>query len=230
MNSLQRAGGLASLAAAAAFVVGFVVYVAVLGPAQYGSAAIEPVRHAAFLAQNQLLLTLWNLVIYVAFGTCLVVLTLALHERLRPKAAGLAAVGAAFGLIWSGLVIAAGMVANVGMGVIVELFAADPARAAAVWLTYKFVVGGLGGGNEIVGGLWLVLVSLAAFRTRALPRSLAVLGGVVGSAGLLTTAPPLAELGSVFGLGLIVWFAWTGLVLLRGKSLVAAAELRPAAA
>ncbi len=230
MNSLQRAGGFAALSAAAAFIAGFAVYFAVLGPAQYGSSEIEPLRHVAFLAENQLLLTVWNLIIYVAFGAALAVLTLALQDRLRGGAPGLAVVGAAFGLIWSGLVIAAGMVANVGMSVIVELFATESARAAAVWPSYKFVVGGLGGGNEIVGGLWLTLVSLAAFRTRALPRPLIVLGAVVGVAGLLTTVPPLAELGSVFGLGLILWFAWAGVVLVRGKPVFAAAELRPAAA
>jgi hypothetical protein len=197
----------------------------VLGPARYGAAEVEAVRHVAFLADNQALLTAWNLVIYVAFGVFLVVLSLALQARLRGGAPDLANVAAAFGLIWAGLVIASGMVANVGMGVIVDLHARDPAQAGVVWQAYKFVVAGLGGGNEIVGGLWVLLTSLAALRSGGLPRPLNLLGLVVGGAGLLTTIPPLAVLGEIFGLGLIVWFAWLAVVMLRGRASAAASPV-----
>lgn len=215
MISLQRSGGLAALYEAVAFIVGFWVYLTVLEPARYGAADIDAARHVSFLAANQTLLTVWNLVIYVAFGAVLVVLTVALHARSKDGAPGLAATAAGFGLIWAGLVIAAGMVANIGIGVIVDLNGKDPATAALVWLSYKFIVGGLGGGNEIVGGLWVCLASFAALRSHTLPKWLAWLGVVVGVAGLLTTIPALAMLGAVFGLGLILWFACLGVVLLR---------------
>lgn len=214
--TIQKAGGLAALFEAAAFILGFWVFLVILGPARYGAADIAPGRHVAFLVANRDLLTAWNLVIYIAFGAALVVLALALHDRLRSAAPALAAIGAAFGLIWAGLVIACGMVANIGITVIAGLAVADPVAAAATWLSYKIVIGGLGGGNEIVGGLWILLVGLAAWRARALPRLLAGLAMVVGAAGLLTTIPALAELGSVFGLGLILWFGWAGAILLRG--------------
>lgn len=215
--TIQKAGGLAALFEAASFILGFWVFLAVLAPARYGAADIAPGRHVGFLVANRDLLTAWNLVIYIAFGAALVVLALALHDRLKPTAPALAATGAAFGLIWAGLVMACGMVANVGISVIAGLAVAEPAAAAATWLAYKVVIGGLGGGNEIVGGLWVLLVGLAGWRTGALPRLLAALGMVVGAAGLLTTIPALAELGSVFGLGLILWFAWAGVVMLRGS-------------
>jgi len=209
-------GGLAALFEAAAFVVGFWIFFTLLEPAEYGAADVAAGRHVAFLADNRTILTVWNLVIYVAFGAFLVVLALALHERLKGAAPGLATTGTAFGLIWAGLVIASGMVANIGLDAVVELAGQDPAEAAVVWRSYHFVVNGLGGGNEIVGGLWVLLISLAAVRPGGLPRPLNALGGVVGVAGLLTTVPALEPLGAVFGLGLIAWFACLGVVMLCG--------------
>lgn len=213
--TLQRYGGLAALFEAAAFIFGFAIFFAVLGPARFGAAGVEAVRHVAFLAENRAMMSLFNLVIYVAFGAALIVLSIALHERLRGPAPALAGVATGFGLIWAGLVIASGMVANIGIGVLADLHASAPAAAAASWPAYKIMINGLGGGNEIVGGMWVLLVSLAGLRAAALPRLLAWLGIVAGLSGLLTTIPALEEVGAIFGLGLIAWFGWLGIVMLR---------------
>lgn len=212
---VQKLGGISAIAAAATFVTGFALYFSLLIPAGYGSLKVDPVKHAAFLVENRSTMYAWNLIIYVVFGILLVVLTLALHERLKAGAPALMRMAAAFGLIWATLVIASGMVANIGAAVVVELYARDPAQAASVWLSLMLLVNGLGGGNEIVGGLWLLLVSLAILRSSELPRALGYFGAVIGGIGLLTTIPPLQELGSAFGLGLIAWFVWLGSRLLR---------------
>jgi hypothetical protein len=82
---------------------------------------------------------------------------------------------------------------------------------------------GLGGETEIVGSLWILLVSWAALRAGGLSRALAYFGVVVSVAGLVTVVPPLRELaGPVFGLGTIVWFAWLGIVMLRSSPSAAA--------
>ena len=75
---------------------------------------------------------------------------------------------------------------------------------------------GLGGGNEIVGGLWVLLVSWIALRD-VLPKALNYLGMIVGVAGIVTLVPALTEVGAIFGLGIIVWYIWVGIVLLRNK-------------
>ena len=215
MHSLQRSGGVAALGAAITFVIGFALYFALLIPAGYGSLKIDAVKHAGFLVQNQTVMYVWNLIIYVIFGVLLVTLTLALNERLKTQAPVLMRLATAFGLIWATLVIASGMIANVGAGVVVELYGRQPEAAATVWLSLMVMINGLGGGNEIVGGLWLMLVSLSVLRVPALPRALGYLGIVVGMAGLVTTIPMLREAGSAFGLGLIVWFVWVGIKLLQ---------------
>ena len=221
MNNLQKMGGIAALIEAAAYVIGIALFVTLLAP--YGAGDVEPVQKVAFLVDNQAIMYIWNLIIYVVFGVCLVVLALALYERLRAGSPAVMQTATAFGLIWAGLVIASGMVFNIGcLGTVVDLYVQDPAQAASVWLAIASVQDGLGGGVEIVGGLWTLLLSWAALRAGGLPKALNYLGLVIGVAGLATVVPALGELGAVFGLLQIVWFVWLGIVMLRGRSSTAA--------
>jgi hypothetical protein len=87
------------------------------------------------------------------------------------------------------------------------------------------VQNGLGGGNELVGGTWVLLVGVATVRTGALPRALGVLGIVCGTAGIVTVVPSLEAVGAVFGLGLVVWFAWAGVRMLRMSTGVRAGSI-----
>ena len=63
--------------------------------------------------------------------------------------------------------------------------------------------------------LYLVLASLAALGAGVAPRALGYLGVLMAATGLATVAPALELVGAVFGLGLIVWFAWYGMLMLR---------------
>jgi len=111
----------------------------------------------------------------------------------------------------------------IGMGNVVDLFGKDPAQAATVWVAIDSVFDGVGGGTEIVGGLWILLVSWAALRGGDLPKALNYLGVVISVAGILSLVPALGELGGmIFGLGQIVWFIWLGIVMLRSNSSTAA--------
>lgn len=68
------------------------------------------------------------------------------------------------------------------------------------------------------GSPWPLLVSLAAWPTNALPRSLNALGIISAASGLITVIPGLEDVGMIFGLGLIIWFAWVGTVPLRNDT------------
>jgi hypothetical protein len=117
------------------------------------------------------------------------------------------------------------MIANFGMDTVVDLYGRDPAQAAMVWLAIEAVVEGLGGqGGEILGGIWILLVSWAALRAGELPRALNYLGVVIGVAGILSAVPALFLVlaSAIFGLGQIVWFIWLGIVMLRGRTSAAA--------
>jgi hypothetical protein len=218
MIGLQRSGGIAALTAAATYIVGMVLLFTALAPSGYGMEDADPARIVAFLADNQALMYFWNLTIYVVNGICIVVLALALFERLKGSAPGLAQVATAFGLIWATLVMGSGMIANINLGETVALFPIDPENATEHWKVLNTVEEGLGGGNEIVGSLWVVLLSWAAMRGATGPRALNILGLVIGVAGLATIIPVLSDTGAaIFGLGFILWFIWVGFVLMRDQ-------------
>jgi hypothetical protein len=104
---------------------------------------------------------------------------------------------------------------------VADLHSADPVQAALVWQAIEAVGTAIGGGVEVVGGLWLLLVSWAALRSGGLPRALNVVGVVAGAAGVLTVAPPLDAFGALFGIGQLVWFVWLGAFMLRQSPVAA---------
>jgi hypothetical protein len=212
MSPLQKWGGAAALYEAPAYIIGFIGFIAVVNV----GGLTDPAAKVTALVENQGLLTALHLIVYVIWGATLVVLALALHERLGGDHAALARTATAFGLIWALLVIASGMIYNVGMELVVALAPADLAQAGTVWLAIEAVFNGLGGGVEVVGGIWVVLLSLAGLRSGRLPRAFSLFGFIVGAAGLLSVIPALSEImASLFGLTQIVWFAWLGISLLR---------------
>lgn len=210
MNGLQKAGGVAALSEAMIYISAFVFF----GAFWDFPADADSVQKLSFLAEHQNVLSIANLVMYILFGILLAVLVVALHERLKEQASALSRIASVFGVIWVGLVIASGMLANIGLAGALELSAQDPAQAMTVWRTIYLVVEGLGGGNEVVGGVWVLLLSLAALRGAALPKSLNYVGLFVGTVGILTVYPA-DVLTEIFGISQIVWFAWLGSAMLK---------------
>jgi hypothetical protein len=114
------------------------------------------------------------------------------------------------------LVIASGMIASVGLTAVEKIHENQPQEAASLWSTLGVGQNGLGGGVEVVGGVWVLLISLWSWRSGIMmPTWLNVIGLIVGSAGILTLVPSLSSLGAVFGLTQIVWFIGLGAVLLQ---------------
>ena len=223
MKNLQKMGGFAALIGAATIILGAVVYATLLVPKGFGSNNPDPSRIVALLADNQAIMRLWLQIIWLAFGACLIFLSLALHERLKAGSPELAQAVTIFTLIWAVLVIVVGTLSINNLDTVVRLFGQDPAQAATIWLTLDTVETGLGagGGETIVTGLWLLLLSWAALQARALPRLLNYLGVVVGLAGVLYVFTASDAVLSVNALGLIVWFVWLGIVMLRRSSVSA---------
>jgi hypothetical protein len=215
MNNLQKMGGFAALYLAAAYLVGLVLFLGVL---DYPN-MVDPAQRVALLADRQMVIVSTNLILYVMFGLFLVVLVLALYERLKVGASAIMQVATATGIIWAGSLIASGMVLNAGMAPVMALYGQDPAQAALSWQTFEAVASGLGNGNgEILGGLMTVLVSWAGLRTGGLPKWLNYLGMAVGLVGIVSVIPALNALGGIFGMGQMLWFVWLATVLLRLNS------------
>ena len=214
MKTLQKFGGFAALYQAAAHLIGIVIFLVVLD----FLSLTDPAQKVTLLVEQQMVIFATNLLNYVFFGVFLVVLSLALYDRLKSGAPALMPMATAMGIIWAGSLMASGMVANAGIAPVVALYAHDPAQAALAWQGIESVASGLGNGNgEILGGLWTLLVSLAALRAGGLPKGLNILGLLVGAVGIVSIFPGLTNLTGVFGLGQIIWFVWLGMVLLRSN-------------
>lgn len=215
----SRAGAVGALTAAATWVFGIALFVTSLS--DYTDGDQTPAESVDFLVGHQSTLFAWYLVIFLVFGIAIIPLARTLHRRLADVSPQLADIGALFAYIWAGLMFATGMISNIGITAVADLDETDPAAAEALWSSIDTVTEGLGGGNELVGALWILLVSLAAWGTGRLPTGLNVLGIVSAAAGLITLVPGLSDVGMVFGLGSIAWFAWTGVVLLRHPRAIA---------
>jgi hypothetical protein len=212
VNNLQKIGGVSALLESIIYVSAFLFF----GAFWNFPVDADSVKQFAFLAENKVTLSIVNLIMYVLFGIILAVLVIALHERLKGNTPILSQIASIFGIIWVGLVIASGMIANIGLASVLELSAKDPEQAMTVWRAIYSVVEGLGGGNEVVGGIWVLLLSSAALKGNELSKILNYFGVFIGIIGILTIYP--AEvLTEIFGISQIVWFCWLGVSMLTSN-------------
>jgi hypothetical protein len=182
------------------------------------SGIVDPVAKTAFAVEHNAILSAFILFLYVGLGCLLVVVALALHERQKSSARDLSSVGTVFALIWAALLIGSGLVYNMGLAAVCDLWPGNPSSASQLMSAIEVVHQGLGCTNEVPGGLWILLASLASFRSRILPKGWNIIGLVIGAAGLSSLIPPLF-LPSVatYALLSIAWYIRLGWSLLRAS-------------
>jgi hypothetical protein len=213
MKNLQKMGGVAALIDAATYLVSIGLLFTLLAP--MGNTELDFGQFMTFFMSNQTIVFIWHLTMYMVNGVFLVILALALYERLKASSPAMAQTATVFGLIWAALVLTNLLITNHGLNVVVDLYGKDPARAATVKLLLDTVTLGIDSSDRFLGCLWVLLISWAAMRGEGLPKALNYLGMVLGAAGLISTAAPvLKDLGVAFGLGIIVWWIWLGIVLM----------------
>lgn len=211
MERLVKAGGYAGLAQALLYLISF----AVLAAFQPGdSASWTAAQKLSYTLEHDGLAHFWAL-LYYASGIALVVLTAGLHQRLQSSTPVLMPITTPFGYIWAGFLMASGMVSQIGFAAVARLHGDSADQALSVWTTVSVVQDAFGGGVELLGGVWVLLLSAVLLRDASRARALAALGIVVGVAGVLTVIPSLGIMKTVFGLTQIVWFVWIGFWMLR---------------
>ncbi len=216
MNTLQKSGGIAALVCAGTYVLAMGLVATVLTPMADSSLTYD--QFIAFFLSHQTLVFFWHFLMYLVNGAFLTVLALALYHRLKGGAPALALVAACFGLLWTGLIFADGFITLNGWEMVGQLSTTDPAQASTLRLVVDTVTIGLDHSDRFLGCLWVLLTSWAALRTGQLSRPLNIFGLVIGFAGLLSSvAPALSALGYAFGVAVIVWWTWVGILLLRNQ-------------
>jgi hypothetical protein len=212
MKKLLKLGGIAALLHGAAYIVGMALGITLIFPILEA----DPGQYVAFVADHQALVYIWNLISYWGSAVTLVVMALALYHLLKAGMPVLVQTATVFGLIWAALIVGSANLMLHDTGVISGLYAKDPGQAAMLWPALEAVETGIVSGNELVGSLWVLLLSFAALRSGGLSRGLNYFGAVIAIAGILTIVPALTEsMRMIFGPGMIVWSIGLGIVLLQ---------------
>jgi hypothetical protein len=216
LKKIQKIGGVCAILEALIYISAFIVYGGIL---VYPKANASIAEELNFLSDNHLTLSILNLVTYVLFGILLAVLVLAIYQRLKHNSPIFSKLASTFGIIWVGLVIASGMIANIGLNSVIAIGIKEPENAMLVWSSVNIISEGLGGGNEIVGGIWVLLLSIIALKGQIFSKPLIFLGIFVGIAGIITIYP-LEIFTEIFGISQIIWFLWIGIFMIRKPSMV----------
>jgi len=211
VKEFQKFAGFCTISLGLIYITAFIFYGGILDNPSSNASDIEKIN---FLSENYLMLSAINFIGYILFGILLAVVVVTTYKLMKEDLPNFSMLTSAFGIIWVGLVIASGMIANIGLSSVIEIGIDNPANAMSVWSSITIVSEGLGGGNEIVGGIWVLLLSVSALKTPILSKPLNLLGLFVGTAGILTVFP-LDILKEVFGISQIAWFIGLGIAMLR---------------
>ena len=212
-NKNQIIGGISGIIEASLYIFGFIILFSILQPTiDETKSGLDKLQ---FIFDNKSIYQTWMLLIYVVFGIVLVPLTVAINENFKEQTAIWTKITPVFGFIWSGLVIASGMIAVIGIDSVATISIVNSNSALTTWQTIEVIQNGLGGGVEIIGGIWVFLISMTGINQKVFNKFLNYFGLIVGSAGILTIIPGLKDLGAIFGLTQIVWFLWLGIVMIK---------------
>ena len=101
MKNFQKLGGAAALGHTTALVVGMVLSFTWMFPLLDAA----PDQAQRFLASHQALVTLWNVIVDWGSAITLVIMLLALYERLKAGSPRLMRAAVVLGFLWAGLTI-----------------------------------------------------------------------------------------------------------------------------
>lgn len=216
MKNLQKYGGFAAFYLALAYITGIIIFLIIL---DYPSIT-DMDQKLAMLLEKTTIFFITNLIMYVVFGFVLIILTIALYERINRNNTLIIKLSAITGIIWACLLIGSGLIANAGIAPALKLIEQNHDQAVLYWSVIETVANGLASAEgEIVGGLFTLLISLGALRNNGLPKFLNYLGLLVGTVGIVSTIPGLKDLTAVFGITQVGWFVWLGVTLLSSDEI-----------
>lgn len=212
--SIVKAAGFAAIGMALCYISMAVIFFGLLNM----PAGLDSLGRLQYMQQHYLLIATGYGIGYLVFGVLLAILLQGLQQALPQKQSAIAALANRFGNVWLMLMMASGMVALISMDMTLRLVESSPEQALALYNTRNLLTNALGGGIELVGGLWVLLLSIAGLQKQWFAKALHLLGLVVGSLGILTVLHTVPYLKDAFGLLQLVWFFWLGVMLLTGYS------------
>ena len=221
-GQIHRVGGSAAIICALTYLFGFGLFFGVLEP---------PIDDSALERLNYLILKrdsffIGHVVIGIVFRLSLLLLNQSLKDQFYRISPNVAQYNSVLGIIWATLVLASTFIFLTSLSSLARHASVDHEGAILILNTIDIVVNALGGGIELLGAMWVLLISLLGWRHHRFSKATHSVGILVGLAGILTLFSGLslfADNGvfqastAIFGLGQIIWFLFIGVNLLRHR-------------
>jgi hypothetical protein len=218
MKNLQKAGGISALIAAATYLFAMGLVVSILKPMADLNLGFQ--EYMTFFTANKSLLFIWHFSMYIINGFCLIVLVLAIYERLKNSSPRLAKIASSSGFIWAAFVFLSGLILNYGTEALISLYGKNQAQAEMLKNVLDTITMGIDSSDKLLGCLWVGLVSIAAIKKKVFPKTINIFGLVISLAGLIgTIIPALLSISYIFGVGAIVWWLAVGIYMLRKQTI-----------
>lgn len=212
VNSAQRkAGGIASLVCGLTYIFGFVLFFGLIEAPVDGS---ESSRLTFLLSQRDTFF-MGYIVIGIVFSLGLILLNQSLLKIFESTSPIAARFNSSLGNIWATFVLASTFIFLVSLPSLANYANTSEGNAVVVLNSVDIVIDALGGGIELLGALWVLLISYMGIKANKYAKTIHIMGVVVGIAGVLTlfsgisfleTVPLFEATTAIFGLGQIVWF------------------------
>ncbi|WP_299494377.1 DUF4386 family protein [uncultured Shewanella sp.] len=234
--TIQKWGGLAALTEACIYLFGFVLFFSILDPSNVemtscaAAPCIEDVavdksqRNVEFMLDNQDSYFLGYFVCGIVFSFVLLILVQAIYRRFKPLAPELMCFATTVGYLWAAIVLASSLIFLTSLDVLTNDNHHSIEQTMMIYQSVSIVIDALGGGIELVGAIWVLIVSYVGLKKSIFHPWVHFWGIVVGISGVLTLFSGLSFLSTlflfemmtaIFGLGQIVWFIGLGFGMLR---------------
>lgn len=219
---LQRAGGIAAIVCALTYLFGFVLFFGLIEP----PVDTSDIGHLQFLLSQRDTFFMGYMVIGIVFSLGLLLLNQSLQAVFQNHSPIIARYNSAIGNMWATFVLASTFIFLVSLPFLANYADTSEDNAVVVLMSVDIVVDALGGGIELLGAIWVLLISCMGIKHGVYAKATHVLGVAVGMAGILTLFSGLSAFSgsalfeastAIFGLGQIVWFILVGLHMARAS-------------
>ena len=212
MKKLYQWAGLSALYQALTYIFGIIFFIVVL---DYQNIT-DITQKLTLIQEKQTIISLSNIFMYVLFGIALIPLSISLQQKLKSKKPYLAQTVLILGVIWAALLITSGFIQNATIDRLSILNQSSPEQLPFYWFISETITEAIGGSQgELLGGLYVLLFSIAGFQTKIFNKATHIIGILTGTIGVLSTIPFLHEISVGFGLLQIFWFILVGICFIK---------------
>lgn len=201
MTLFKKIATLSAVYGGLSYIGGIFVYLQLL---KYDSAPTAS-EQLNIISSNALLVHMTTLHIYVIFSFGIILLAAYLYLKLNATQPILSLLSLITGVIWATILIASGFISMTVTTLLMNGTVASD--LASAWQAINIISNALGGGNELIGGVFTGLLSLAMYKARFSSKTTSVLGALVFIGGTISVLPYLTDIGiGIFVISQILWF------------------------